>query len=240
MKNGKHKILWLCHGCCIQCGRKSFRDTCFSIQLKKFGMQRPKSIPKWEMQRRSTNWNVQFMEQLKGSGMSQPIFLGFVHCGRTRSLLELPDCMCHWCYENSENGWRSYLWLSSGVEFWIWSGLSSDIGKWASSISSRGICLCSKWWESQRYHAHSSSQERSALVTTSHRTGKGDFKSCILMLFKIRRPSCFVITATNHAILLGDSMVALLEVEEVMLVEVFSIRLIIHQPVVKHLLQVKS
>jgi hypothetical protein len=29
------------------------------------------------------------VEQPKGSGMSQPIFHGFVHCGRTRSLPEL-------------------------------------------------------------------------------------------------------------------------------------------------------
>lgn len=60
-----------------------------------------------------------------------------------------------------------------------------------------------------------------------------------LMLFMLRRTSCFVITAINHAIfkrLVGDSIVALLEVEEVVLVEVLGLGLIILQPLIKLLL----
>jgi hypothetical protein len=61
-----------------------------------------------------------------------------------------------------------------------------------------------------------------------------------LMLFRMTRTSYFVITAINHTILerlVGDSMVALLKVEEVVLVEVLGLGLIILQPLINHLIQ---
>jgi hypothetical protein len=70
--------------------------------------------------------------------------------------------------------------------------------------------------------------------------GKGDSNSHDsgkqLMLFRMRRTSCFVITAIFKK-LVGDSMVALLGVDRVVLVEVLGIGLIILQLLIKLLLQ---
>lgn len=88
---------------------------------------------------------------------------------------------------------------------------------------------------------HSSSQDWSTLVTASHRTGKGILRVMIAGKQWMRRINCFVITIINHDLLerlVDDFVVALLWVEEVVIVVLLGFGLITLQPLIKILLQV--
>jgi hypothetical protein len=126
----------------------------------------------------------------------------------------------------------------------MWLDSSLDIGKGASSISLKGICLSSKWEELQRYHAPLFFPRMISLSDHISSYGKKEILRVMIvgksLMFRMRRTSWFVISAIKHAILerlVGDSMVSLLGVEEFTLVEVLGLELIVLQPLIKLLLQ---